>query len=465
MHSNVTFQNWIDHLRYLMPPQGIVHIGAGTGAFATRYANESVNTRVLIEADENYYQKLTQVVSGHKGWSAHTALVSDKIDEAVYYKASNHGESSLLPTEVMAKLWRNLKTVEERRLTTTTVEQLLTSADILLDGLNWLVIECLPALPILQGSGKYMAGWDVIIARVLLDENICTGNGATKTEVDSYLSALGYRCVAIEEERQPALANAIYIRDWRASHNKSLASESEIKQLTQVLDEQAKLAAELQAQIQQLTLGRDEQAKLAAELQAQNQQLTLARDEQAKLATEQQKQIQQLTQARDEQTKLAAERQLQIQQLTMAKDEQAKLAAERQAQNQQLTLAKDEQAKLAAERQAQNQQLTLAKDEQAKLAAERQAQNQQLTLAKDEQAKLAAERQAQNQQLTLAKDEQAKLATERQRQLEEMQKRIQQLEGQNAEFALRQSLLQEEIVRAEAQIDLIKDVLLREPGL
>ncbi|MEI6334674.1 MAG: hypothetical protein WCS87_08960, partial [Methylococcaceae bacterium] len=103
--------------------------------------------------------------------------------------------------------------------------------------------------------------------------------------------------------------------------------------------------------------------------------------------------------------------------------------------------------------------------EQAKLAAERQAQNQQLTLAKDEQAKLAAERQAQNQQLTLAKDEQAKLATERQRQLEEMQKRIQQLEGQNAEFALRQSLLQEEIVRAEAQIDLIKDVLLREPGL
>ena len=81
MHSNVTFQNWIDHLRYLMPPQGVVHVGAGTGASAMRYANWSVSTSVLIEAEESNYQKLTQAVSGHKGWSAYTAMVSDKEEE------------------------------------------------------------------------------------------------------------------------------------------------------------------------------------------------------------------------------------------------------------------------------------------------------------------------------------------------------------------------------------------------
>jgi hypothetical protein len=319
MHSNVTFQNWIDHLRYLMPPQGVVHIGAGTGASATRYANWSVNTSVLIEAEESYYHKLTQAVSGHKGWSAHTAMVSDKEGEAVYYKASNPSESGALPPEVMAKLWRNLKTIEERRLITTTLERLLTSAGILPDCLNWLVIECLPALSILQGAGRYMDGWDVIIARVLLDENLCPGNGATKTELDPFLRTHGYRCISIEEERQPAVASALYIRDWKAIQNKSL------------LENQGK--------------------------------------------------IQQLTQARDEQAKVAAERQTQIQQLTQARDEQAKLAAERQ------------------------------------------------------------------------------------RQLDEMKKRLQQIEGQNTEFATHQTLLQEEVVRAEAQIDLIKDVLLREPGL
>ena len=444
MHSNVTFQNWIDHLRYLMPPQGVVHIGAGTGASAKRYADWSVNTSVLIEAEENYYHKLTQAVSGHKGWSAYTAMVSDKEHEAVYYKASNPNESGSLPPEVMAKLWRNLKTIEERRLITTTLERLLTSAGILPDCLNWLVIDCLPALPILQGAGKYMDGWDVIIARVLLDENLCPGNGAAKIEIDPFLQTQGYRCIAVEEERQPAIANALYIRDWKKIQIKSL---------------------ENQERIQQLTHTRDAQTKVAAERQTQIQQLSQVRDEQTKLATERQTQLEQAIKAKDDQARLAAERQQQVEQLAKARDEQAKLTTERQTQLEQAAKAKSDQAKLAAERQQQVEQLTKARDEQAKLATERQTQLEQAIKAKDDQARLTAERQQQVEQLAKARDEQAKLATERQQQLDEMQKRLQQLEGQNAEFSSRQTLLQEEVVRAEAQIDLIKDVLLREPGL
>ena len=358
-----------------------------------------------------------------KGWSAYTAMVSDKEHEVVYYKASNPNESGLLPPEVMAKLWRNLKTIEERRLITTTLERMLTSAGILPDCLNWLVIDCLPALPILQGAGKYMDGWDVIIARVLLDENLCPGNGAAKIEIDPFLQIQGYRCIAVEEERQPAIANALYIRDWKEIQNKSLENQERIQQLTHTHDAQTKVASERQAQIQQLT------------------------------------------QARDAQSKLAEERQVQIQQLTQTRDAQTKVAAEQQAQIQQLTQARDAQSKLAEERQVQIQQLTQTHDAQTKLATERQTQLEQAAKAKSDQAKLAAECQQQVEQLTKARDEQAKLATERRQQLDEMQKRLQQLEGQNAEFASRQTLLQEQVVRAEAQIDLIKDVLLREPGL
>jgi hypothetical protein len=39
------------------------------------------------------------------------------------------------------------------------------------------------------------------------------------------------------------------------------------------------------------------------------------------------------------------------------------------------------------------------------------------------------------------------------------------LESKLAEYEHRQQLMHEEMVRAEGQIDLIKDVLLREPGL
>jgi chromosome segregation ATPase len=103
--------------------------------------------------------------------------------------------------------------------------------------------------------------------------------------------------------------------------------------------------------------------------------------------------------------------------------------------------------------------------EQEKQVAESGAEIVRLTQTRDEQTKFATERQTQIQQLTQTRDEQAKLATELQRQLDEKQKRLHQIESQNAEFTSRQSLLQDEMIRAEAQIDLIKDVLLREPAL
>lgn len=61
-------------------------------------------------------------------------------------------------------------------------------------------------------------------------------------------------------------------------------------------------------------------------------------------------------------------------------------------------------------------------------------------------------------ELTRARDEQAKLAADR-------QARIDTLEATLPEMDERQRLLAEEMMRAEGQIDLIKDVLLREPGL
>jgi hypothetical protein len=398
-----SFQDWIEHIRHLMPISGIVHIGAGAGRETLQYAGWSVPSAVFIEADETYAEKLTAAMQSRPGWTSHTALISDSEGEKAFYLATNPSESGVLQPENLSRFWRNLKTRESRPIKTTTLDALLASSDGVKQITNYAVIACLPALPVLQGAKNSIAEWDVIIARVILDESQLPDQGARKSELDSYLNALGYICIASEEENQPALGHALYIRDWKTLFHSN--------------------RSEHQAQIQHLNQARDEQAKVAAEWQGQIQQLTQARDEQAKLAAEGQGQIQQLTQARDEQAKLAAEWQAQIQQLSQARNEQAKLAAEGQAQIQQLTQARDEQAKLAAESQAHIQQLTQARDEQASLAAERQ------------------------------------------RQLDEMQQRLKQIEGQNAEFAKHQTLLQEEMVRAEAQIELIKDVLLREPGL
>jgi len=97
---------------------------------------------------------------------------------------------------------------------------------------------------------------------------------------------------------------------------------------------------------------------------------------------------------------------------------------------------------------------------------------EQISLTKDEAIKLASERQQQISQLTKAGYEQAKQAEEFLKQLEKMQQALQEknkhiadLETKIAERTDREQLLEHEMIKAEAQLDLIKDVLLREPGI
>jgi hypothetical protein len=67
--------------------------------------------------------------------------------------------------------------------------------------------------------------------------------------------------------------------------------------------------------------------------------------------------------------------------------------------------------------------------------------------------------------LTCARDEQVKLAQERSKQINDLQQQIQSRQAGEVDLAARQQLMHEEMVRAEAQIDLIKDMLLREQGI
>lgn len=326
MQTSLTLQSWLEHLRILAPITGLVHVGAGTGQAIVRYMDWNIPSAVLIEADESYHDKLSAIASEFHEWSAHIALLSDQENEKIFHFTTNSNENSVLTPESLSNLWRNLKAKEQIRVNAITLDSLLTGLNHQPENMNWVVIDCLPALPILRGASKHLNNMDVIIARVILDDTKLHTPGVSKVEVDAFLSEHGYRCVASEEELHPAVGMALYVRNWKPSH---LAHTQDI-QKTSALQSEA---------------------------------------------------ISQLQKKTEEQTKLAADRQIQIQQLAQAKDEQTRLA------------------------------------------------------------------------------------NDRYRQLEDMQKRYKQVEAQNAEYATNQTLLQNEIARAEAQIDLIKDVLLPEQGL
>lgn len=100
-------------------------------------------------------------------------------------------------------------------------------------------------------------------------------------------------------------------------------------------------------------------------------------------------------------------------------------------------------------------QLVKARDDQARRGNELEAELKALTPAKTQAEKLAQDRQTLVEQLTKARDEYARQAAERQR-------RITQLDAELNDLTARFGLLQEELIKAEAHVELISDLLLRE---
>jgi hypothetical protein len=98
-----------------------------------------------------------------------------------------------------------------------------------------------------------------------------------------------------------------------------------------------------------------------------------------------------------------------------------------------------------------------------------------MTQSRDEQTQLAAERQTQIETLVHERNYQAQQAlslSQSHTECEQLHNQLQQqeaimanLKAQYSESDARQRLLNDEMIKAEAQLELIKDVLLREPGL
>ena len=460
----------LDWIRKSFPANLLIHVGAGRGAGTVhQWQSWDVPKALLFEPHIQPDSRMQSRLEQQPGWKWLASTLSDQEVETEFFNATNPLESGLLDPAKLQKLWPNLRSLETNRVTTRRLDSLLDELECD-ERIDWLIVDCLPALPVLRGAGELLGECQVIWVRVILEKSRLDLPGCTLTDIDNFLKPLCFRCAAQFESLHPAIGEAIFVRDWPAYLQKRtgelLQAHGQDKDAWQ-MERQGLLSecSALTSHVDELTSARDAEAKAKADAQARTVALEQAQKEliAARDALAQEKAA--LIQARNAEAAARAEAQTRLAALEQSQSELAGVRDQLAQERADLLAARDAESKAKAEALAQRDAEAAARVEaQTHIAALEQSQSE-LAGVRDRLAQEKSELLVQHEALDKETKELANSVTDRQSTIEKLRTEITERESELAECRHRQSLMNDELLKAEAQIELIKDLLLREPGL
>lgn len=387
-------------LQQLFPPASVVVAGANRlSPVWLDWPGVGAERIVLIDAQNDRLQAIQRHLPHTRAWQTCEAVLDATDGTATFHMLSHANESGLLPAASLHALWPNVHTVQTMERNTSRLDSLLASHPGLSNGTaGWLVIDCLPALRVLQGALRHLQHCSVVAVRVLVNAAGQAGIPDVSLEAArALLEPAGLQHAFNLEETHPDIVTALFVRHTDAAERLQ-AEATRDGLLHRITELEGKIAALIEERS-------DLTHAWEADIQAKTQAIT-ARDAEAQATAEAMK-------ARD----LA---------LSQLQQKDAQIA----------TLTHENTELAAAHDAAMNARDTAAAEQSAALDA-RDKTIAQLTLERD---------QARQQHSAQAA-------------------RMQQLEAENADAHHRHQLMQDEMVKAEGQIELIKDLLLREQGL
>lgn len=349
MSNTSSITQWLDHLIDLLPPSAIRLVGAGKGSgiWAQWLAAHSKVPATLVEANPQQFAALQrQQAAGN--WPQATLLntvIAPSAGKVDFFTASLTAESGLLPPEELRTLWPNVHTVATQPQSATDLAALLQlgaepSAD-----QQWLLLDCLPAAPLLRSAQVQLQHVDVVVARVLQAVDSIPSLSGMGVSLEDVTKALpGFRLLALQPSRHPSLAHALFVRDYRSVVRQV---QADLTKITQARDAEAKARqAAQQAQV-------DLQAQLT-QLQTEKSELLKKQEQQTQAQQALQADLIKISQALDAEAKARqAAQQAQV-------ELQAQLAqaqAENQANAQRQQLLQDEVRKAEAQLELLNELL------------------------------------------------------------------------------------------------------------
>lgn len=467
---NLDTETIVASLRKIIPPAALIDIGIGRGiGIMHQWHRWDVPAAWLVDTESGQLAWTETLVATHPGWRIHVATVAETDGRAPCYRASNPAESGLIPISKLATLWPNLHEKECVDRPITRLDTLLASEDNLPAGAGWwLIVDCLPALRILQGATSTLERCSVLWLRTLLRPLSDNEVGTTIDELLEFLTPLGFRCVQITEGNHPALGDALFVRDWahrlrpviaKLQANKALlhqqyqhletrlaTQETAATVMLQEKNAQAEIAAARQAQLDNLGAERFELVAKVSAAEKAHQEFTsklAAAEKECVIKSEAlaaaQSQASTFASEYDAQIKLATDSQAKIELLFKEKselvtklEEKTKLAGERLARLEVQEQEKEEQiikfdalSKMHAELADKLSTITKQQSTSADACKSAQAALTERTVERDAQTKSVIERQLKIDALVKEKsdftgqlEEKTKLAEERQAKLE-----------------------------------------------
>lgn len=439
MAQNITIPIWLPLLRQLFPPTGIILVGAGSGHghwVPLLSAWDAANV-LLVEADESQCQHLSAVVQAEDNWQLSQQLVAAKEGDAAFYRANNSAENGLLDPQLLRNIWPNIDIRDETVLPATTLAAL--QDDYALHA-NWLLVDCLPGVPILSGAGDTLAQFDVVVVRMLLKDDVLDESLAHQRTLDHFMVEQGFRCLVVEPERHPALGHGLYVRDFPSVAQQQFEQNQQLENDLLAVE---KNAADTAVQLETVTRVKLDKEKQAEELKSQVVNLEQVKTELEKVAAEQKQQLAQKNKLADEQNSRIRDLTEQLAQAVQLQEEQTRLAAERQTKIAQLTQARNEQAELVVESQSQLQSLAKSEAEQKKMNKEQRSEIEKLKITLLEAKKHSAELETQLSEMEV-----------RQKMLsEKLIKADEQTKTQNNELAVQVQKHQTELVSTRKALE------------
>ena len=252
------FQN-LKILRQLFPIKGAIVVGAGLGEGPWIDLFKKINDGniLLIEAQEDRVKQLEAIFVDYESWHVKQHVVAEEEGESDFFVVANLGESSLLSPDELSELWPNVKLKHQYISQTIALDKIVEREDF---EINWLVVDCLPSMPILHGAEKLLSDVDAFVVRMLINEQPNNKHYSSMQDIDEFMQRHSFLRVSLEKEHHPALGYGIYVRDYGRLYQR------EVERIA----EHEKKSDELRCKLREIQDKSEKQKKQLKELQASN---------------------------------------------------------------------------------------------------------------------------------------------------------------------------------------------------